>query len=137
MCRFALLALIAAVVACGPAAVSPAVSTAVDCDSFAAEPSGARTLTLPAAGPFSVTLCSNASTGFAWEEPTWDGDLVLEYAGRTQDGPVGAVGAAGTETFAFRATGSGSATIHFTYSQPWAGGTKGAWRLDLSVASTD
>jgi hypothetical protein len=28
---------------------------------------------------------------------------------------------------------AGAAVIHFIYSQPWEGGTKGAWRFDLAL----
>jgi hypothetical protein len=31
----------------------------------------------------------------------------------------------------------GAAVIHFTYSQPWDGGTKGAWRLDLTTTVSE
>ncbi len=43
---------------------------------------------------------------------------------------------AGRERFTFRATAPGDATIHFVYSQPWEGGQKGAWRLDVGVTVT-
>jgi predicted secreted protein len=81
-----------------------------------------------------VHLCANPSTGFSWEEPTWEGAEALELVTRGTAAPVDAApGAPAQETFTFRAVASGVTTVHFVYSQPWAGGIKGAWRLDLAV----
>lgn len=86
---------------------------------------------------FKVALCSNPSTGFSWEEPTAEGDhsveLVEQGVLQTVGGPPGE---AGQEWFTFRATAPGTTVLHFVYSQPWEGGTKGAWRLDLTVTVT-
>ena len=82
-----------------------------------------------------VTVCANPSTGFSWEEPTAvEGgglELVEHGINQTVGGPPGE---AGQEVFTFRTTATGDDTIHFVYSQPWEGGEKGAWRLDVAVA---
>jgi len=81
-----------------------------------------------------VILCSNASTGFAWEVPTWTGDPSVELVQLGKDAPATALpGAAGTTVFTFRATAAGTTRIEFVYSQPWAGGMKGTWRLAVTV----
>ena len=131
-----------AVSACSPDGPSePAVSVVVECIAF--ETSGAdpapvvRDLAVEAGQAFDVTICSNPSTGFAWEQPTWEGDATLEFVERSILQSVGGPpGEAGQERFTFKAASAGGATVHFVYSQPWDGGTKGAWLLDLAVTVT-
>lgn len=120
----------------GDAAGGPTVT--VDCATFESEGAGGVSLTREVSAGIGETvlvrLCSNPSTGFSWEDPTWEGDASLDGLTRSAaaaDAPL--PGAAGTESFTFEATGAGSAIVHFVYSQPWAGGIKGAWRLDLTV----
>jgi predicted secreted protein len=138
MRRVAFLAALVVISACGAATGSPGPDMVVDCDAFAADPAPGRELGVAVGTEFTVTLCSNPSTGFSWEEPTWEGDQTVELVRAEGGAPAASgVGAAGTETFAFQAIASGQTTVRFVYSQPWAGGTKGAWRLDLSVAATD
>lgn len=136
----ALLALVVlGISACSPGG-EPVTSTvmAVDCETL--EASAADRLPVLEAARIGVgehlevQLCSNPSTGFSWEDPTWEGAGALELVDRGVVQQVGAgPGAPGQEIFTFRATAPGVTTIHFVYSQPWAGGIKGAWRLDLAV----
>ena len=80
-----------------------------------------------------VTLCSNASTGFSWEPPVYD-HAALRLVRVTSSAPAsGLVGAAGTHDVTFRALTSGSHSVLFAYSRPWAGGEKGLWRLALTT----
>lgn len=85
----------------------------------------------------SVVLCSNPSTGFAWEEPQFGDTSVLRLVDRSYqapgDGTLPVVGAAGGEVLTFRAVGAGTTTVSTRYSQPWAGGNKGEWTYRLSV----
>ena len=81
-----------------------------------------------------VHLCANPSTGFTWEDPTGEGAQAIELVSRADLQTVGGPpGAAAQEVFTFRGVGPGVTTLHFVYSQPWAGGIKGEWRLDLAV----
>ncbi len=58
----------------------------------------------------------------------------MELVEVADDAPATALpGAAGTQVFTFRGTGAGTTLIEFIYSQPWAGGMKGTWRLALTV----
>jgi predicted secreted protein len=123
---------------CGGGAEEPDAVVDVDCAAFdAVAPGGApltREVTLGVDDTLQVTLCSNPSTGFAWEDPTTEGDATLEALAHDVVATDGtAVGTPTKERFGFKATGAGSSVIHFTYSQPWAGGIKGAWALDLAV----
>jgi len=79
-------------------------------------------------GTLVVTLCSNASTGFAGTSGLRPRHLRL--ISHASAGPhVAMPGAAGTETFSFSVIGTGSTEVRFTYSQPWTGGTKRPGRL--------
>jgi predicted secreted protein len=129
------------VAACAPAPDVAGPSLAVDCAAFEVEgANGAavqRELDVDIGMAFVVTLCSNPSTGFGWEQPMWDGDAGIAFLERSVLQTVGGPpGEAGQERFVFRATDPGRATISFVYSQPWEGGKKGAWRLDVGVTVT-
>ncbi len=120
----------------------------VSCDEFMAAQDPAtgtaslgQTVRLQPDGEVTLTLCSNASTGFSWEAPRYDPAALALVSHVTQPPEGSAPGAAGSETWVFRAlgcaaTGSsacGTSDVAFTYSQPWAGGTKGAWTFTLTV----
>ena len=124
------------------ATVSPdgSIRMNVNCDAFTSAsrtaPEGisvARSAMALAGGTLVVTLCSNASTGFRWDPPVYDRSH-LRLISRTSAGPrVAMPGAAGTETFTFSVTGTGSTSVRFTYSQPWTGGTKATWTVSVGV----
>lgn len=106
----------------------------MDCATFEAQPAVTDTVAIASGGSLQVVLCSNPSTGFAWEDPTWEGAATLELVSRQDLEPIDdLLGAARQEAFTFRSTAPGETIVHFVYSQPWAGGTKGAWTLDLTV----
>lgn len=117
----------------------PSTETAeltVDCATFesAGEAVVAQAITVSNDAAFDVALCTNPSTGFSWEPPVFDGDPIVTSTAQSTLTPVNAPpGSPGVELFSFLSNASGTTVIHFTYSQPWSGGTKGAWRLDLTV----
>ncbi len=84
-----------------------------------------------------IVLCSNPSTGFAWDEPRIGDSAILQLVERSYQAPDGAslpiVGAAGGEIVTLHALAAGTTTLSIPYSQPWAGGTKGEWTYSLSV----
>jgi len=127
------------------AKIPPATSTlTVDCVAFDKQAKITANVHLVSGDVLYVTLCSNASTGFAWEEqPVATGDA-LSFTGVSTGMPessatdAGAslppvVGAASTTTFMLRAEHAGSATATFSYSRPWAGGEKGVWTYTIEV----
>jgi predicted secreted protein len=127
-----------AVAACAQSPVASGRTVTVACATFESQGADgtpiAKTVSVTAGQGFTVVLCSNPSTGFSWEQPTWEGDAAVELVQRGIQQTVGAQpGAAGAESFEFKATKAGTTVIHFTYSQPWAGGTKGAWRADVTA----
>ncbi len=113
-------------------------STTVTCDQFAAAQDAtghaavARTITASVGGTLVVKLCSNASTGFSWEQPTFD-TTKLQLQRHATSEPSGLPGAAGTETWTFRVLSAGDSTVSFAYSRPWTGGEKGVWTVALTV----
>lgn len=128
-------------IACSTPA-TPGPGLTVDCAAFETE--GAAGVAVEreiAAGvnqTVTVTLCANPSTGFSWEDPVGDGDAVVELVERSVTQIIGgAPGESSEERFTFRTVSAGQAVIHFVYSQPWDGGTKGAWRLDVALTVTE
>ena len=125
---------------CGSAMPPPSdvVTLELGCQEFEAagadEASVTAEVAVPVGHQLDVRLCANPSTGFAWDTPIATGDRTLEALDRGILQQVGgAPGASGLEWFTFRTTSSGSTMLRFTYSQPWDGGTKGAWSVDLAV----
>jgi len=88
-----------------------------------------------AGGSVTVTLESNASTGFQWELVSISDEAVLEKVANTYEAPedTGMVGAPGKEIWTFSALKKGTSTISMEYSQPWLNGTKAAETFDLTV----
>ncbi len=82
-----------------------------------------------------VTLFSNGTTGFSWDENAQIADtgiiqqLKHEYIGAETNMP----GAPGAEQWTFEAVNTGTTTVHLEYSRPWEGGEKGVWTFDLTV----
>jgi predicted secreted protein len=120
----------------------------VSCDQFLAAQDLAagtaalgETVHLTVNGEVTLTLCSNASTGYSWEEPRYDPSALALVSHNTQQPEGSAPGAPGSDTWVFRALGCpataslacGSSDVVFTYSQPWAGGAKAAWTFTMTV----
>ena len=87
-------------------------------------------------GSVTVTLDSNASTGFQWVLVSISDETVLEKVANTYEAPedTGMVGSPGKEIWTFKALKKGTSTISMEYSQPWENGTKAAETFDLIVA---
>ena len=118
-------------VGCGSSAVS------VTCDEFSKQKDIVKDLTVSADAAFSVTLCSNGTTGFQWGEQTQIGDpQVLQqtsYKVVAADNTGGKVGVPGTEVWNFKALKAGTSTIYVEYSRPWQGGEKAVQTFKLNV----
>jgi len=82
-----------------------------------------------------VTLFSNATTGFSWDEQTQiaDTSIIQQLKHEVIGAETNMLGAAGTERWTFQAENTGTTTVHFEYSRPWDGGEKGVWTFDLTV----
>jgi len=86
-------------------------------------------------GSLTVTLESNASTGFQWELVRISDEAVLKKTANTYEAPedTDMVGAPGKEIWTFKALKKGTSTISMEYSQPWPNGTKAAETFDLTI----
>jgi predicted secreted protein len=84
-----------------------------------------------------VTLCSNPTTGFTWQEPEISDTAAVSLADKTFGAPDAGsgqvVGAAGTDYVTLKATAKGTSTVVLRYSQPWLGGTSSMWTYTLAV----
>jgi predicted secreted protein len=129
---------------CGAAAANtpamPRDVLMISCDELAGQDRGATSEPVPRSVPvaageaFRITLCSNPSTGFGWEDPVIAGPAGVSLIDHQTVPPSGSMaGAAGSERFTFRAASTGTATIEFAYSRPWEGGEKAAWTVHVSV----
>ena len=130
--------LVVGLVATGCAfAVAKSTEMGASCDQFAAQKSITDTSEMSVGDQVKVTLCSNPTTGFSWQEPEISDTGVVSLADKTFGAPVtGAaqvVGAAGTDYITLKATAKGTSTVVLHYSQPWVGGTSSEWIYTLTV----
>jgi len=82
-----------------------------------------------------VTLCSNPTTGFDWEEAEISDKTVLEEESRQFVSPEAenVVGGAGKVIWTFKALKKGTTRVSIDYSRPWEGGEKGHWTFKIAV----
>ena len=130
---FAMLLLSVWLVACAP---STGTSVTVSCDDLQSQPHISKQMAVTAGNTFTITLCSNATTGFQWSESAQISDqTVVQQTGHEFVSPAntGVVGAPGNEVWTFKALKKGTSTITMEYSRPWEGGEKGVWTFNLTV----
>ncbi|MDD5591386.1 MAG: protease inhibitor I42 family protein [Dehalococcoidales bacterium] len=132
--RFVVLVAVAAMASlvlsgCSPAGSSAPGTVSVD------ESSSGKQVEIAAGGTLTVTLESNATTGFQWELKSVGDPAVLQSQGGTYNAPedTGVVGAGGEEVWTFKALKAGTSSLSMEYSQPWEGGTKAAQTFSLTV----
>jgi inhibitor of cysteine peptidase len=130
---FALLTLSLWLAACAPG--TSATSVEVSCDDFGKQPHMSKQINVAAGNTFTVTLCSNATTGFEWSESAQISDTtIVQQTGHEFVSPeTSLVGAPGNEVWTFKALKEGTSTITLEYSRPWEGGEKGEWTFNLTV----
>jgi predicted secreted protein len=121
-------------------ATAKAAEIGVGCAQFAAQKSITQATETAVGDQVKVTLCSNPSTGFAWQEPEISDTGVVSLADKSFGAPVTgseqAVGAAGTDYVTLKATAKGASTVVLRYSQPWVGGKSSEWTYTLTVTVT-
>jgi inhibitor of cysteine peptidase len=131
---FALLISLLSITACAQSAGG--TSVAVSCDDFSAQPNVTKQISVVTGNSFTVTLCSNATTGYRWSEAAQISDpAVVQQLSHETVAPkdTGLVGAPGTEVWTFKALKKGTGTIKMGYSRPWEGGEKDTWTFMLNV----
>jgi predicted secreted protein len=107
----------------------------LSCDDFAQKPNATADISVSKGQTVTVTLCSNGTTGFIWnEEAQIDNTGILKQTNHEVIAPEKSMpGAAGQEKWTFEAVGTGATTAHMEYSRPWEGGEKGEWTFTLTV----
>ncbi|MBM3119844.1 MAG: protease inhibitor I42 family protein [Chloroflexi bacterium] len=129
------LVLVLCLASCSP---SSGASVQASCDDFMKLGTPAvisKNTQVSAGSSFTVTLCSNRTTGFQWSESAQISDqTVVRQTGHKFEPPKGGlVGAAGQEVWTFEALKKGTSTISMEYSRPWEGGEKGTWKFNLTI----
>lgn len=129
------LVLVLCLASCSP---SSGASVQASCDDFMKLQTPAvisKNAQVSAGSSFTVTLCSNQTTGFQWSESAQISDqTVIRQTGHKFEPPKGGlVGAAGQEVWTFEALKKGTSTISMEYSRPWEGGEKGTWKFNLTI----
>ncbi len=81
-----------------------------------------KQITVKSGDLVTLTLVSNPTTGYSWQVMEIDSAILVqdgepEY--KQSSGSEGLVGAGGTETFRFKAVGSGKTTLNLGYMRPW------------------
>jgi len=132
----ALAVILLSLTACAP---RPRVEVVeLQCERFSGKPGEQvvliQTVSLNRGDSVVVRLCSNPSTGFAWEEAAVSAPTILVERAREFIEPGQTMpGSAGLEQWTFEAIGTGEYTVTLDYSRPWEGGEKGVWRFELEV----
>lgn len=120
-------------------ACSPEVLIDVDCENFYESHHLAKDIKVAVGDEFTMSLCSNPTTGFQWPEKADISDqgvveqvdhVFLAPSEKDQPPPLGTPG---KELWTFIALKQGESTISIEYSQPWEGGEKATWTFVLKV----
>ena len=113
-------------------------SVEVSCDDFYKQAAIGEEVEVAAGDSFTVTLCSNPTTGFQWSESAQISDAsVLQQEDykfvSPESEPPPPPGTPGQSIWTFKALKKGTSTISMEYSRPWEGGEKGEWTFVLTV----
>lgn len=100
----------------------------IDAADYIGEPVG-----LAAGDLLEVNLLSNPSTGFGWELVRISNPSVLQKVSDQFVPGTGGPGTPGREVWTFRALQAGTTGLFMQYSQPFAGGIKGAQTFAITV----
>ena len=130
VCTMALL-LFAGLTACAPSTSDINLS----CDDFSANNNITKSISVAAGSTFTVTLCSNATTGYQWSENAKIGDtsIVEQVSQQFVEPSSDLMGAAGKQVWTFKALKAGTTTVSMDYSRDWEGGEKGTWTFKLNA----
>ena len=111
----------------------------ISCDEFYENEHQTAEIKFGVGEEFTLTLCSNPTTGFLWSEEAdiSNGEILQQVshefvAPGNEDNPP-PPGSPGQEIWTFTALKGGSGTISLEYSRPWEGGEKGEWTFTLTV----
>ncbi len=119
--------------ACSPA--SKEASVQVSCDDFTNLKQISKEAEVVVGDSFTVTLCSNPTTGFGWQSAKISDQTVLQLLDQKFVPPeeTGVLGAPGQEVLTLKALKKGTSSVSMEYSRPWEGGEKAEWTFELTV----
>ena len=123
--------------ACSPAPEQ--VSVEVSCDDFYQNHHISKGVQVAIGDSFSVTLCSNPTTGFEWESARISDQTVLQQIDHRFMPPEDLgdrpppPGSPGKEVWTFKALKKGTSSMSVEYSRPWEGREKGEWTFVLTA----
>ena len=105
------------------------------CDDFTGNANISETANIDLYGTVTLTLCSNASTGYAWPETAnISNTSVLEQTDYYFIEPGGdLVGAPGKQVWTFEALEVGESTVTMNYSRAWEGEEESVCTFALTV----
>jgi len=114
---------------------SPVTLEDISYDVFMSEKHITKEVEINYPGSLTVSLASNPTTGFQWEEvKIGDSSVITEYEHKfVPPEATGVVGASGKDVWTFKPLARGTSTLIFEYSQLWEGGEKDEWTLGLTV----
>lgn len=94
-----------------------------------------RSATLHLGDYLQVSLGSNASTGYQWEDKMLISDpkVITQTGHETLAPATDRPGAPGREVWMLQTTGLGQTTVSTTYGRPWPGGEKDGWVFTVNV----
>lgn len=94
-----------------------------------------RSVTLALGDYLQVSLGSNASTGYEWEDKMLISDpKVITQTGHENIAPAAdKPGAPGSEVWMLQTMERGQTTVSTTYGRPWPGGEKDTWVFTVNV----
>ncbi|MBH27452.1 MAG: hypothetical protein CL786_05455 [Chloroflexi bacterium] len=111
------------------------LSLEITCDQFLAEKHITQNIRMQSGDSLGVSLCSNGTTGFQWEQPAYISDeRILKQTLHKFVPPEGnSLGSAGKEEWEINTLKNGTSIVKLLYSRPWEGGEKSEWSLTLTV----
>ena len=98
-----------------------------------------KQIEVKAGDTITITLDSNATTGFSWtEQAVISEENILTQTGHQYiepqtEGDTPLVGAGGTEEWTFKTDKTGTAKVTLSYDRPWEGGEKGVRTFELTI----
>lgn len=121
----------------GCTVASERASVNLTCDDFTSQNHILGELSVKTGDSFTVTLCSNPTTGFQWESAVISDQSILtetshQYVSPESEPPP-PPGTPGQDVWTFQALKKGTSTISIAYSRPWEGGEKGVWTFTTVV----
>jgi predicted secreted protein len=111
----------------------------IPCADFYENPHITNSVEVELGDEFTVSLCSNPSTGFQWIEMADISDpgvleqVSHEYGGPSENGAPPPPGTPGIQIWRFKTLKEGTSILSFEYSRDWEGGEKGTWTFVLEV----